>query len=450
MYKSNQELSLDNALYLIDHNLDYNYVESCLFKERFFPNLFDKIIEETNNSKTFEMGGELFDTITIKGLENLVDVKNDPDSVLLECPRHRSLYDFVVAQPAHYFNINKDVMLASGDNLFVPYFGEKLRKFGAFMYMRKNRNVSRDHIKGKIDISKYNSIYLPNFLNESMIKGSSRHLDENQNPIIYDMILFPEYYEKNGVLGSGRTKNGKLNNMSTLIPLLLYRSLKKSDSQKEIYIIPSNISLSSYPDTLFLDNNTLISKIKKPIKYISELNYIFNRYPKFSKSHQNGKLNATVHYGNPIKLSDFSVRELSSKNFNSDSLSSILRTEVGKLETIYPATILFRAMGNSKRKQISDLNISISELVEFYQSCNVDVSLITDKKGNVIPIDELINKAKNDVNSNPVMFMHPNSSRHVLDVSKNEVTSRNYNIHSWYANTIKHLEEMHGKEFNFC
>jgi len=423
----------------IGHTLNKDFIENGrLFslkhartiKEFFIGNTFDDYVldEKTEDTKIYEGDSTLFSKITTKGFSKYKEAAKNPKNVFVICPRHRSLIDFIAAQPIHYFLIKKDTMVVAGDNLFVASFAKFFRDFGGFMFLRKNKVFKRTGgNKLELTVRQYLTSVLPTYLKDQMIDG--------KEAVRHDMILFPEFYTtaKGNVVSSGRTKTGELGEISSIFSRILYKLSKDSDTN--VYFVPANFSFSKYPDGVFLGHNSLFSQIIKPVKYLFELNYVFNKYPHFSERNPDAKLDITVNYSEAIKLNDLSPKQIKSTK-EPDAFVNYLREQIGQGETIYPSTLLCKALEGEKELSFRELDKRVSTLVDTYQEKGIDVSNVDQ-----FTASELAEYAATALNTNPRLLFHrKHDSTELITLTRDSVISNNLRMQNWYSNMLAHLD----------
>jgi hypothetical protein len=434
----------------IQHTLDKDFIQevrsfSFLPKARrmkimdmFYGISPDNFVKDNTvpDKRTFPSESAMFNSIAMTGFTAAREIAKDPNSVAVICPRHRSLDDFILGQPSHFFHVNEDLMIAGGDNLYVLNFDKFLKNFGGFMFLRPHKKgkifnkFSREPVM--LSQREYLVHVLEEYLKQEMITG----------PVNHDLIVFPEFKMKEYVIGgkkinvpvSGRTKDGRVQQVSNLFPKKLASASK--DSGIKVYFIGANYSLSKYPDALFLEGDSLASKLRQPFKYLFELNYVFNRYPHFAEKNDDAKVNATVTYAEPILLEG-----------RGKGIDEKIREDMIRSEAVYPTTLVYRAMDGEDEISFTDLDFRVSALVEQYQEKGIDVSNVTDKNGKPFSGEHLALQAHGDINSNPRLFLHTSkASTRIMDLTKDSVVSNNPRIASWYGNNLKDIDELEPKQ----
>ncbi len=428
----------------IGHTLDKEFLEEGhidfltrgkSIKEFYFGDTFENCTEKNaKEDREVYQGNErsLFSKITVKGASRYREIKENSNNVIVTASRHRSLADFIIGQPVHYHLISKDLMLLAGDNLFLGPFSKIMRDSGAVMFLRDDKQVSAE---GKESIflttKKYQSI-LSAYLKEQM--GGESNVPR------HDLIVFPEISRspEGAIIGGGRTKTGYIGDISPMPYAIIDRALKKTDTK--IFVAPVDISLSKYPDALFLNDTTsIMSKLPKPARYLFELNYIFKRYPNYTYKDQNAMIDATVTYSEPIRLSDMEGRQIISKG-GEDSLSHKIKRAIGESETVYPTTLLCRAMNGNDSITVGNLDEKVSYYVNRLNEKGIDTTNVSDDKGNPKSGEAIFYGAKRDLNSNPILFLHLSSrSKNVLTYKNGEIRINNPALQNWYGNMLRHL-----------
>ena len=435
----------------IEHTLNHEFLESGslgfmkngrTIKEFYLGNSLDNIIyrDDAIDKKVYDGGtSTLFSTISTRGISQYQELVKNPKNVILIAARHRSLMDFIIEQPIHYSLIKKDLMILSGDNLFLGPFDKILRDFGAFMFLRGDKNLKRKGYENAFLSAKDYLIVLSAYLKQQMIDGVVDDLGITNR---FDEIVFPEIHEdiSNGVLSGGRTKSGNLGNISPIPFIPIHRALRGSDVN--VYVAPVDISFSKYPDAHFITSKkSCLSSLVAPARYLFELNYVFNRYPHFSEKHHDAKLDVKITYSSPLELSSFSGRDIIKFKDNPNSLSEKIRQGISNSETIYPAAVLFRAMDGASEKSFRSLDDDVRVLVDNYAEKGIDVSNVVDKNGNNLSSEELYNISVDRINANPMLLFHlPNKSNKIISSTSNKIIVHNKSIGDWYGNQLRHLD----------
>lgn len=417
--------------------------------------MFEKESEAGQDSKTFDGGSSaLFKSITVRGTEKLEEIVKNPKKVGVPSATHKSLSDTVIVPAVHYNMVNPEINVVVGDNLFikVPLFGlnfdDMLRAVGGWVFLRKDRTLQMEglpevYLRNK-DFMDY---VLAPYLKKQMIEGVKAKRQNGIEDIVrHDLIMFPES-EKNPLThkqDGGRSKNGYLREVSPIIPLLLYAI--QEDSDVELFLEPVDVACSKYIDILFLQPSSKIGKIGQKIppirrmKYALDLNYTFNRYPHAAENNPERKIDATITYGKAIPIPKEKQEGMKSRYRIVKNLSEQVREEMSRSATIYPSAFIFRAMGNDWELAYSKLKERMNRLLEFYQEKGVNVSKISDEKGRLLPVKDMVEETAEHLNSNPFLFWHPIENWRILGLRHDGVVSYNRKIQNWYANNVRHLE----------
>jgi hypothetical protein len=423
----------------IGHDLDPSYIQ----KARYYILLLGDLCAKENisypDADTIDLNGltgaSVFGRVRAKGMEAQMALSKSNTCSELIVTRHRTLYDYCIGQPVHNRLINPNVIIIAGNNLFVSQFDWFLRKYGAFMFLREDVTLRK---KGFPDAFLSQKRYLdevfPAYMKQQMFDGVGPEKAK------MDVICYAEQ-EKDPVTkkrSGGRTKNGKLRNLSHIFFDKLKGLSKESDTQ--LYVVPVNISFSKYPEVPYLVHPSRSKGLWKGIRYILEQSFVFVGYPKYSHVHKEARLDVTVNYGKPEILDP--------ANFNSmrDLLhySSALREKIGLLETIYPLTLLFRSMDADPDVSFSELTERAKIHYERYAHLGLDTGKISDTRGNLLPIEELAERGAITLNSNPNLYIRGVDERSFLSMSKGMVRSHDPKLQWWYANSLRHLDHDHG------
>ena len=412
--------------------------------------------------------------IALQNLETIIQKEN------LDIPRYMLYTDsFQIPQPILNPNTTPYPIIVTGDNLLVGGFDRRLRKFGAFSFQRKDKiyPLSKDEIRAiiedpykvkyfmdekgkrkeidekhaenvkeliwilkhkkvglKLPIMYYRKYVLPDYIEQQAFQGEQLTIDEIDVLIRHDSQKFPGVeYDEEGIAKVGRSKTGLLREMSSAISKQ-YRLLLGKYPNIEAYEVPVNISLSKYPDAFFLGPHSPTANLGRKLKYLFDLNYVFNRYPHYAEQHQEAKLYGVIRIGKPILLRAYTYEEIGTV------ASPELKKRIGLLETPFPANVMFKAMDGYTEVKFSTLDKRIKNMVEHYNNLGLDVSQITDARGNPKRAKELGYEVLVLMNSNPRIRNKPRSySKKIVSMTKTHFITHNQPIRQWYANGLQHL-----------
>ncbi len=422
----------------IGHDLDPSYIKGSRYYILLLGDLLAKENVAYPDKDTILLNGmtgaSVFGSAKVKGMEMQRELSGRNTCVELVVTRHRTLYDYCIGQPVHNRLINPNVIIIAGNNLFVSKFDWFLRKYGAFMFLREDVVLKKKgYPNAFLSQKRYLDEVFPAYMKQEMFEG---HGTEKTK---MDVILYAEQ-EKDPVTkkrSGGRSKSGRLRNLSHIF----FDKLKglTKDSDTTLYVVPVNISFSKYPEAPYLVHPSQSKGILKGIRYIYEQYFIFVGYPKYSHVHKEARLAVTVHYGKP--------EVLDASNFSSmrDLLhySASLKEKIGLLETIYPLTLLYRAMDTDPELALSALGERAKTLYDRYMHLGLDTENVSDGRGNLLPMKEIAERAATTLNSNPNLYLGGVNERAFLSISGNSVRSNDPKLQNWYANNLRHLDHDH-------
>jgi hypothetical protein len=263
-----------------------------------------------------------------------------------------------------------------------------------------------------------------------MITGSG------ENRIKRDLIIYPgqEKDPKTNIRSGGRSKSGKLRKLN---PVFFQKFNVIADKNvSKLFITPVNISFSKYPDAPFIVHPGNKKGMLKNLRYLKEQNFIFKSYSAFCKHNSNAKLEVIVNYGEPHHFSERDFKAMRDViHFSND-----IREEIGRLETIFPLTLIYRAMDLDSDLSLTELESRIKKLYENYSNKGINCTPVTDSRGNIKSVKELTEAAVNTINANPLFQIKSLNNRIFLNLDSGRIYSNDKEIHNWYANSVRHLD----------
>lgn len=415
----------------IGHEIDHEVV----YRSKIYINIIGNLLEEKNinhvSDDTCIVNGSnarsLFKEVRINGINGQSPVTQDKNAVGLYIPRHRSLFDYIVHMPIQYHFINPNVMILAGNNLFVFRYDTYLRKCGAFMYLRENAFLKRKGLK-RVFLSKdrYIDEIFPAYIQKQMFEGIG------EDHIKKDLIIYPEN-EKDPVTHKrkgGRTKSGKLRTLSPIF----FDKLKNisRDFPVKLYVSAMNISFSKVPEAPYIVHASKVKGLRRNLHYLLENYFTMISYPNYALTHPDARLEVIIHYGKPELLEPgafTSMRDLI-------GFTKSMEYKIGRLESIFPVTFLYRVMDNNPELSLADCEDRMKSRFEYYSSIGVNIEKISDSKGNMLPPGEIIEKSMRTINSNPGI-----RKNRFLEVSSGRIISHDHALQVWYANNIQHLDK---------
>ncbi len=409
----------------IEHHLDTG--KDALKLRHFIINdLFSKV---TTDGKTIILTGKnyAFSKVTLTGYREHQEIAQNPNAVEILVPRHRSLYDYAIHQPVHHDFINKYIIIAVGQNLFVSKFDETLKYFGGFKFLRQDSLLK---IKGMDDTFLSSSDYIKNvfpaYLKEELFSSDKPK---------HDLLVYIEY-ERDQLTGkniSGRTKTGRIRQLNWSMLNLIDRLGKENDV--DVYITPINISFSKVPDAPFIVYPNNFRGLIKKMSYYTEQRFIFHQYPKYAYRHPEARMEVAINYGKGIPLKNLSLTRMRDyKDF-----SNVLLQRIGSMETVFPLSLLMTSFKGDNNLKRDELYERMKKLTESLNTGGIPMDRLTDAAGSLLPKDLLIDQPVISLNSNPPMFIQNFNPRHIIDIDNNYVRVNYPELKEWYASNILHL-----------
>jgi len=421
----------------IGHELDHAKQLKVYIYNLIIGNLFSK--EHVHNPNPDQIildskTANLFSRVEINGVEPLLKLTKDPNSAVLIVPRHKTLYDYTIGQPVHHNLINPEVMLLAGNNLFVSQYDRILRTFGAMMFLRENIWLKRKNLPPVfLSQERYINEIFSAYLREQMVDG----VTIGGKKIRRDLIIYPEQ-EKHPVTNvreGGRTKTGKLRNLSPI----LFDKLKNltKDTDVKLYVVAANVSFSKIPDVPFIVNSSALKGLKKKIRYFVEQYFVYYSYPRYAIKHPEAKLDVILNYGKP---------EIhSAANFQSMKdlikYSKDLKEKIGMLESIFPLQFLYRTMEEDTDISLQTLEERTLRLYENYCKLNLNLGKISAAPGKMLPVKEIVERSLVTINSNPRFHISHVQRNQFLSQENGRLYSHDWKVQTWYANNLRHLDE---------
>ncbi len=432
-------MELENAVDYFPY-IRHELNQEKLLKAKMWRNVIGSLFDEANMTDAGDQvtirGDEnvqLFRNVTINGVREQRKIAHAPFSVGAIVPRHRSLYDYGIGMPVHNRLINSEVMLLAGSNLFVAAYDTMLRHYGAMMFLRQDTVLKRKgYPRAFLSIERYLQEVFPAYLNAQMFEGVGA------SKLKRDIIVYPGH-EKNPVTkkrSGGRSKTGRLRDLSPLI-FETFRNLAR-DNTTRLYITPVNVSFSKYPDATFIAHPTKHRGFGfiEGLRYMHEQIFVDTAYPRYAHAHPEAKLDVIVNYGKPEHYRGENLRSFRDI-FN---YTKALKEKIGRLESIFPSTLLFRAMGDHVERSFSDLENSAKRLYDHYGQSGINVTKISVGPGKMRPIREMAEEMTESLNSNPPYRIFGSQTKEFVACRAGRFTTRDKKLQDWYANSIRHLD----------
>jgi hypothetical protein len=418
----------------IGHELNHKKILKSPIWKNIVGNLMDEenISYHDDDARVYcKENRSVLKNVLVRNISAQRNIAEDIDSVNVIVPRHRSLFDYCLGMPAHFILINRAVMLVAGSNLFVARYDSILRYFGGMMFLREDAIIKRRGRTGVyLSIKRYIDEVLPAYLKREMFDGIG------DLKLKHDMIVYPGQ-EKDSLTRKrkgGRSKSGKLRDLSPIF-FILFRNLTAENGTK-LFITPANISFSKYPDAIFLAHPTKWKGIFQNLRYLHEQNFTMGWYPKYTRRHTEARLDAVVNYGKPEQFcsGDFkTMRDII-------DYSHRLKEKIGLLESIFPTTLLYRAMDNDSELSLPELENRAKKLFDRYCSLGVYLEKVSGREGEMAGIREIVDRAMSNLNCNPRYRMFHLETSEFLRAKSGRLFSLDPRLHQWYANNIRHLD----------
>ncbi len=423
----------------IEHDLDHSKLQETFVWKKTVGDLFSSVHDQVEHIRKNHLneaiiynkeGSSLFNKVTVKGLEKQLKIAKDPDSAQVLVPRHRSLYDYIIGMPVHYNLINPEVMLLAGHNLLVSKYASSLRNNGAVAFIREDSILKqKGYPKAFLSMKKYINEVFPAYLKQEMITGVG------ENRLKRDLILYigQEKDPVTKIRSGGRSKSGRLRKLNPVFFQKFNGIIDKNLSK--FYITPVNISFSKYPDAPFIVHPGKHKGFLKKLRYLKEQNYIFNSCTAYCQKNKKAKMQAVVNYGEPYLFS--------SGEFNSMRdiihFSNDIKNKIGKLESIFPLSLIYRAMESDSDLSLLELEKRIKVLHEHFMNSGINCEPVSDDRGKLKTIKELTEEAISAISNNPVYHIKDITKNPFLSLKSGRLYSNDRLLQSWHANNISHL-----------
>ncbi len=414
----------------------YRYIVGGLFAPQNIDDQGDQVRLRLGVRPGLFTRGSLFRDVELRGIGAHRKLASDPNAVVALVPRHRTLYDYLLQMPTHHWFVNPEVMILAGNNLFVSKYDYDLRYFGGFMFLREDAVLGRKS-RGlppvKLSIKRYLDEVLPAYLRQQMFDGVG------PGRLKRDLILYAgqEKNPETGKRSGGRTKTGRLR---TLSPIFFdkFKSLVRS-SDTQLYIAPVNISLSKYPDAPFITHpvqHVGVKNVVKTMRYVGEQHFVMKSYPRFAQTHYGAELEAVVRYGEPVHFTGEGINSVR----DTIAYAHEVQKKIGLMETLFPVVFIYRTLDAEHSLSLEALGQQARRLYDRYAEQGVDVSRISVREGEMLPVRELVERSLLTLNCNPQMLIWGVRHDRFLSLKGDRVISHDLKVQAWYANHIRHLD----------
>lgn len=414
----------------------YRYIVGGLFAPQNIDDQGDRVRMRVSVRPGLFTRGSLFRDVELRGIAAHRRLAADPNAVVALVPRHRTLYDYLLQMPTHHWFVNPEVMILAGNNLFVSKYDYDLRYFGGFMFLREDAVLGRKS-KGlppvKLSIKRYLDEVYPAYLRQQMFDGVG------PGRLKRDLILYAgqEKNPETGKRSGGRTKTGRLR---TLSPIFFdkFKTLVRS-SETALYIAPINISFSKYPDAPFVTHPVQhegVGGVVKTMRYVGEQHFVMKAYPRFALTHYDAELEAVVRYGEPVRFTGEGIDGVR----ETIAYAHEVQKKIGRMETLFPAVFVYRALDEEPSLPLPELEARARRLYDGYGADGADVSRLSAREGEMLPIAELVDRALRTLNCNPSMLIWGVRHDRFLSLKGGRIVSHDLKLQAWYANNIRHLD----------
>jgi hypothetical protein len=354
-------------------------------------------------------------------------IAQDPGSVNILVPRHRSLFDFTLFQPIHHDLVNNRVMILAGDNLFIAKMNQALRSYGGFIFLRDDAVLSyKDLPKVYLSKDRYYRDVLPGYLEDQVYSVDKPN---------HDLMLYLEYEKdaRTGKNNGGRTKTGALRQLNWSILKLLYDLGMKTGVKT--YITAVNCGFSKVPDAPFIVHPTGLKGKLKNLRYLTEQNFVYKDYARLAERKRVAAMEASITYGQPHLLNDMGFESLRDYKRYAETLQE----EIGKLETVFPSYLIYRALGQDTEISLKALGDRMFAIHDQLAKKGVKFYGLEDSRGNLLPTEEIVEPAIAHMNINPPFFIAGVNGSNFLTIRGGFLRSSDFKLQLWYANNIAHL-----------
>ena len=231
-------------------------------------------------------------------LEILKKVRSSNRNPIIYLPVHKSHLDYILISFVLYMNNIKPPLVAAGDNLHIPFFGNLLRGLGAFFIRRKidPEDGAKDHV--------YRAV-LEQYMAENLKSGESM-----------------EFFLEGGRSRSGKVVLPKTGLLSVIVNCIVENKIS------DVSIVPVGVSYDKLMDGSFVEEQ--LGKSKKPESFSVASKSIWaalhSNYGSvrvdfcqpFSLREYLRKVSDTIYSGNAVgRLQNHSLRFTSNNNSTS-------------------------------------------------------------------------------------------------------------------------------------
>lgn len=238
----------------------------------------------------YKVLGRMFTTIQYhKGQIEMIKKAADQRLPIIYLPVHRSHLDYVLISFILYMNNIKPPLVAAGDNLMIPFFGNLMRGLGAFFIKRKmdGKATRKDHV--------YRAV-LQVYMAENLKQGHSL-----------------EFFLEGGRSRTGKTVTPKAGLLSVVVDSVLEGIVD------DVFIVPIGISYEKLIDGNFITEQLGRSKVAE--SFSIAIKAIWRKF------HSNFG-SVRVDFCQPFYLRDYLKSALTTGNLKSFDIANSFRSKI--------------------------------------------------------------------------------------------------------------------------
>jgi hypothetical protein len=364
--KGNDEDTIEQLFGLVEHHHQFSPPNELNIVNLFSSNIFEK---------------------RIVGFDDMIVYrKKHPDDAFILVSNHLSEADFVETM-LHFMNHHERLLIQGGDNLFIDNLAitteslslsldldTYLRSRGAFQIIRKPKTVQYQGKETQLnqkDVLRLNKSYLFHLVEEGEF-----------------ILQYPGQSMVDGIPKQGRTYTGMIDSFSRAIFQLLIEA--SVSTKKKIHIVPMNIS---YERVVEDEQFNVLLKMRAEQSsdaqlYMADLGYIIKQY-----LNPDRKTRLCIKFGQPepMKLQYFWIRYGLGKKGASVKLADQYYDKVMSLQSPFPPNIMFTAMKDCSRLDMTSLKEKIFPLMERLDFHGADMFYLK-HDGELLAPDAIIEK----------------------------------------------------------
>ena len=208
------------------------------------------------------------------------------------------------------------------------------------------------------------------------------------------------------------------------------------ESSTRLYVSPVNASFSKYPDATFIVHPVKHGGIVEDMRYLHEQEFVGSWYPKYAVKNPEAKLDVIVSYGKPELFCGEDFRSF----HDVMKYTKSLKKRIGLLESPFPTTLLFRALGDETEMPYWKLETAAKRLFDHYAGLGINMEKVSDRPGVMTPVEQLAERAIVTLNSNAAYRIFGSKTDEFITSKSGRFISLDEKLQRWYANTIRHLD----------